>query len=434
MSVEMRYLGARSTGNWRTNDYNELNIVENGFLDEFKIAMANLQANNAAGGTRFGSFAYFGPGSGTAPLPIFLAYFNGIPRDAAGNPAAYASQNFRSTTFLNHLARFNPHPIGAADALNADAASRARALAAGFPANFLLVNPHLIGGANIVENTEQTNYNSLGLEFKRRTTGGLAFTGSYVLGHATESRFLSLRADSPMVRNSGAEGDVTHAFKLNTVFQLPFGRGERFGAGANGVVDRIIGGWQLAANARVQSGRLLDLGNVRLVGMTPKELSKMFNLRIDAEGNVFMLPQSIIDESVKAFSVSATSATGYGNLGPPSGRYIAPADTLECIETVRGLGDCGLRSVVVTGPLFKQFDLSIVKRVDIVGRVNAEIRVDALNVFNHVNFVPVSGMNIPTTGTGFNRTNGSDPVNYEVTALTGTNQARVLQLVSRIRW
>src|SRR5262249_51542302 len=60
MSVEARYLGARSADNWRTNDYNEVNIIENGFLDEFKLAMANLQANNAAGGTRAGSFAYFG--------------------------------------------------------------------------------------------------------------------------------------------------------------------------------------------------------------------------------------------------------------------------------------------------------------------------------------------------------------------------------------
>ena len=85
MSIEARYVGARTKDNWRTNNYNEINIIENGFLDEFKLAMANLQANNAAGGTRAGSFAYYGPGTGTAPLPIFLAYFNGI--NAAIAPA-----------------------------------------------------------------------------------------------------------------------------------------------------------------------------------------------------------------------------------------------------------------------------------------------------------------------------------------------------------
>jgi hypothetical protein len=147
-----------------------------------------------------------------------------------------------------------------------------------------------------------------------------------------------------------------------------------------------------------------------------------------------MLPQDIIDETVKAFNVSATSPSGYGNLGPPSGRYIAPADSFDCIETVRGYGDCGLQSVVVTGPLFKQFDLSIVKRLDIIGGVNAEIRVDALNVFDNVNFSPLPGVTIPTTGADTNRSTGASQAAYETTGLTGTNTARVLQLVTRIRW
>jgi hypothetical protein len=434
MSIEARYLGARSSGNWRTNDYNELNVVENGFLDEFKLAMANLQANNAAGGARAGSFAYYGPGTGTAPLPIYLAYFSGLSRDQAGTAAAYTSANFRSNTYVTPLARFNPHPYAVATAFNNDSAARDRALAAGLPANFLVTNPDLLGGALMVENTTRTIYNSFALEFRRRSTAGLGFQGSYIFGHADAARFLSLRVDSPMVRNDGEEGDVTHAFKLNAVYPLPFGRGQRFGSSVGGVLDRIIGGWQLAGNARVQSGRLLDFGNVRLVGMDEDELRKMFKLRIDAQNRVYMLPQEIIDETVKAFNVSATSTTGYGNLGPPSGRYIAPADSVDCIETVRGYGDCGLRSVVVTGPLFKQFDLSVVKRVDIAGGVNFEFRVDALNVFNHVNFSPLPGVTIGTAGADNNRSTGASQAAYETTGLTGTNTARVIQLVSRLRW
>lgn len=438
MSLDARYLGARSTDNWRTNNYNEPNIIENGFLDEFKLAMANLQANNTAGGSRAGSFAYFGAGTGTSPLPTFLAYFNGVNKSGAGNAAAYTSANFRSTTFLNTLARFNPHPYSAVTSLYGDAASRNNALAAGLPANFILANPHLIGtdGANIVENEGRTMYSSLALELRRRAANGLSFASSYVLGHATQSQFLSLRIASPMVRNGGEEGDVTHALKLNAVYPLPFGNGQRFGGGANAILDRIIGGWQIAGNARVQSGRLLDFGNVRLVGMDKDEFRRLFTLRIDAQMRVFMLPQEIIDETVKAFSVSPTSASGYGNLGPPSGRYIAPADSFDCIETIRGEGKCGLQSLIVQGPLFKQFDLSLVKRVNIVGKVSAELRLDALNVFDHVNFSPVSGMTSSTTNTSanFNRQSGSAPTSYEVTALTGVNTARVLQLVSRIRW
>ena len=77
MALEVRYVGTRGVNQWSTLNYNERNIIENGFLDEFKLAMTNLRANNAAGGARSGSFAYFGPGSGTNPLPIYLAYLNG---------------------------------------------------------------------------------------------------------------------------------------------------------------------------------------------------------------------------------------------------------------------------------------------------------------------------------------------------------------------
>ena len=74
MAVEARYVGTRGVNQWSTLNYNERNVIENGFLDEFKLAMRNLQANNIAGGSRAGSFAYFGPASGTNPLPIYLAY------------------------------------------------------------------------------------------------------------------------------------------------------------------------------------------------------------------------------------------------------------------------------------------------------------------------------------------------------------------------
>jgi hypothetical protein len=370
-----------------------------------------------------------------------MAYFNGIGASGAGNAAAYTSALFRDTTYVNTLARFNPHPYQAAISLNGDANARTRAINAGLPVNFLVANPDLLGGALIVENRERTLYHSLALEFKRRAATGLSFATSYVMGKATESQFLSLRFDDPMVRNSGAEGDTTHAFKANVVYPLPFGRGQRFASGVNGVVDRVIGGWQVALNARLQSGRLLDFGNVRLVGMDKKELQKMFKLRIDNEQRVYMLPQDIIDESVKAFSVSATSATGYGTLGPPSGRYIAPADTFDCIESVRGEGKCGLQSLVLPGPMFKQFDFSIVKRVDIIGRVNAEFRLDALNIFDQVNFAPVTGMTTSTDqlNANWNRSNGAAPASYEVTGFavgtsTTPGTARVLQIVSRIRW
>ena len=122
MAVEIRYIGNRTDNVWESINYNSIrveNLVANGFLNEFKLATANLAANNASGVTgRVGSFAYFGAGTGTNPLPIYLAYLNGS-RDA-GNPAAYvsASTTWANSTIAGRHAAPNPSPTGAAGDLD----------------------------------------------------------------------------------------------------------------------------------------------------------------------------------------------------------------------------------------------------------------------------------------------------------------------------
>jgi hypothetical protein len=417
MVVEVRYVGSRSKDDWLNYNYNELNIVENGFLDEFKLAQANLLANIAAG--RGSTFRYSGPGTGTSPLPIFLAYFSGVSRNQAGDASKYTSSLFANNTFVSPLAIYNPAPFTAADALDADAGRRANALAAGLPANLLVANPDLLGGAIIRGNGGYTRYNSAQVELRRRMSQGLQFQLSYVYGVAYEASRYSFRRPWVTTRRTGSEGGVTHAFKWNWVYDLPVGQGKRFLGGAGSWLDRVVGGWQVTGTGRVQSGRMLDFGNVRLVGMTKAELAKSFELRIDGNRRVWMLPQDIIDNTVKAYSVSATSVTGYGPLGPPQGRYFAPANGPDCIEIAGNFGDCGLRSVLVTGPKIFRFDLSAGKRFPIKGSVNFEVRGDVFNVFNYTNFTPVTGL-------------GSSPVGYEVTG--ATDSGRTVQLMFRINW
>jgi hypothetical protein len=80
-AIEVRYVGNRNVGQWTTWNLNgsaNFNMLadENGFYDEFRTAQANLRANIIAGNGN--TFAYTGA-AGTAPLPIFQAYFAGIP-------------------------------------------------------------------------------------------------------------------------------------------------------------------------------------------------------------------------------------------------------------------------------------------------------------------------------------------------------------------
>ena len=423
MVVEARYVGTRSLQSWQTYNYNELNIIDNNFLNEFRLAQENLQANLAAG--RGGNFRYAGPGTGTHPLPIFVAYFAG--RTDAANTAAYSSSLFANSTFVNPLARFNPEPFTMANALDADQARINNAVRAGLPANFLVANPHALGGAEVIGNGGATRYHSLQLELRKRLSAGLQFQTSYVFGRAYETERYSFRRPRVEVLDTGGEGGLTHAFRGNWVYELPFGRGRRFGNNAGPFMDRLIGGWSLDGIARIQSGTMLDFGNVRLVGMSVDEFQDLFKLRFDHAGRaIYMLPQDIIDNTVRAFDVSATSSTGYGDQGAPAGRYLAPPNGPACIETAQndvndplaGIGDCGVRSLVVTGPKLVRFDLSAVKRLPIRGRVNFEFRAELLNAFNTPWFEAVAEAS-------------DDPDDFRV---DDAQSGRQVQLVWRVIW
>jgi len=429
-AVEIRYVGTRHLQGWTEYGYNEANIIENGFLDEFRLAQTNLQSHVAAGcgvgSNPDCSFAYRGPGTGTSPLPIYLAYLNG--RTDSGNAGAYSGSSWTSSNFVNPLAANSPNPFTPAGTnsntgLEGSPTRRENAVAAGLPRNFFRVNPDLLGGVGVTGNGGYTKYNGLQLEFRKRLSRGLQVQSSYAFGRGYESVRHSFRTPRTTQLDTGTEGGVTHAFKANWVYELPFGQGRRFGSNAGPFLNRLIGGWSLDGIARIQSGRMLDFGNVRLVGMSREELQDAFRLRFEhAAKAVYMLPADIVENTVRAFNVDATSPTGYGELGPPTGRYLAPANGPDCIETSPGFGACGVRSLVVTGPRLVRFDLSTTKRIPIKGRVNFEFRAEMLNAFNTPWFDPVTGEDDGVY---------DNPDEFRVTS---ADSGRVIQLIWRVNY
>jgi Carboxypeptidase regulatory-like domain/TonB dependent receptor len=440
-AVEVRYVGTLGVNQWSEINYNERNVVENGFLDEFKLAMANLQANNAAGGARLGSFAYFGSGSGTNPLPIYLAYLNGS-RDA-GNPAAYTggANTWTNSTLAGRLVRTNPQPnqvlsttafstgtaYAAAD-LDNNLTRRNNAQAAGYPANFFVVNPHA-NQVNINDSGAFSSYHAIQAEVRRRLSRGLQVNASYQYALEEGSTFLGFhfgRASNP------ANASVRHAIKAQWDWALPVGRGERFGSDAHPLLNGIIGGWQFNGVGRVQA-RTADFGNVRLVGMTKEDVQKMYkwDVRIDpATGlrTVYTMPDDVILNTRRAFSTSSTSLTGYSDLGVPQGRYFAPANSADCIQIKAG--DCAPRNLVLRAPFFTRFDVGVTKRFPINGRVNFELRADVLNVFDNINFTVTDASRQAGTAATIYQTNAA----YSDLNNTFDPGGRIGQLVFRLNW
>jgi Carboxypeptidase regulatory-like domain/TonB-dependent Receptor Plug Domain len=463
-ALEIRYVGSRHRQDWETIDLNEPNIATNGFVNEFRKAQANLQANIAAG--RGATFAYTGA-PGTSPLPIFLAYFDAQNASKAGDAALYTGPNWTNANFLGYLAAQNPNPFGfmCNNATGCTAATipngllgnttfRANAGAAGLPSNFFVANPDALGGALLTTNVGGTRYNSMQFEVRKRFSDGLQYSLGYAWGQAYIAQRYGLQKPTADILQTGQVGGVQHAFKTNWIYELPFGREQRWASSGGALKEALVGGWSIDGVARIQTGEMLDFGNVRLVGMSVDEFRKAVGLRYADNGQVYILPDDIIQNTVRAFNVSATSQSGYSALGTPQGRYLAPANGPDCIETSPGYGDCGVRSLVVNGPPLVRFDIGASKRVKIHGPVTFEFRAEMLNAFNKPYFNPGSTAGTPLgfTSTFFptgnqgpvanngtltsNTTVGTSADSFRLTQLLGVdnNTARIVQLVWRVRW
>ena len=393
--VEARYVGTRGRNLWRRFGLNEVNLLENGFLSEFRQAQANLVANQNAG--RGNTFAFFGAGSGTQPLPIMLGYFTGSNANANSAAAYVGVGQFTNTTRLTQLNRNFANPVAFATALQNTFSGNGEA--AGFPSNFFVVNPTIgllagIQGVSLTTNDVDTWYDAMQLELRRRFSAGLLLQMSYTWSKSLTTLYassqnslgqpLTLRPENEALEKYRAPQDIEHAFKVNWIYELPFGRGKWFGGGANGLTNHLIGGWEWHGTARIQSGRPFALGNVQLVGMDAKELQQAVDARKLPNRTVTFLPEDIILNTRRAFSVSATG-TGFGALGTPTGRYIAPANSNGCLQAF--YGQCGFANLILEGPRFVRSDMSLVKKIHFSERTNMEFRVEMLNVFNNINFL-----------------------------------------------
>jgi len=393
MAVEIRYVGNKGDNQWSEINYNTIRgdtLVANGFMNEFKLAMGNLAANNASGNaSRVGSFAYFGSGTGTSPLPIFLAYFNGS-RDA-GNPAAYASP---ATTWANaaiavRMAPSNPNPTGSAGDLDGNLTRRNQAIAAGYTPNFFVLNP-AVNNNNVTDSGAFSDYHAMQLELRRRLSRGLSANVNYQYAFSESG---SAFDGFSFGRSSVQSANVRHAIKMQADWSLPFGRGQRFGSSSNGFTHALIGGWSVNLVGRTQTV-LQNFGNVRLVGMSKSEFQDMYKFTRRANpatgiDEVWMLPDDVVLNTRRAFSTSNTTVDGYStSLGAPVGRYLAPANSAACVQ-VRS-GDCAPRTLMILAPWFNRFDFGATKRFDVGGSKNIEVRFDVLNVFDSPNFTPVT--------------------------------------------
>lgn len=108
-------------------------------------------------------------------------------------------------------------------------------------------------------NCDTSNYNGLQVKLEKRSAQGLDFTLNYTYSRALGSSNFGGGGydDNYNWRNSygPASYNPTHALTLTSIWQLPYGRGKRWGSSNGRALDAILGGWSLDGVTTLDSGR-----------------------------------------------------------------------------------------------------------------------------------------------------------------------------------
>ena len=113
-----------------------------------------------------------------------------------------------------------------------------------------------------------SNYNSLQLSFRKRFGHGISMDTNYVwskMMSSYDSSGWGSRNGTNTIQNSfdrkstyaRSNFDVPQNWKGSVVYALPFGKGQKF-VNHGGVVDAIVGGWQLSSLFMYQSGNVFS--------------------------------------------------------------------------------------------------------------------------------------------------------------------------------
>jgi len=214
-----------------------------------------------------------------------------------------------------------------------------------------------------------SSYQALQVSVNRRMSGGLMLVGSYTWSKAVEEGESHQNSYDIPASRSVASYDIPHRLVLSALYELPYGRGRRFGPSAPVLLDAVLGGWQINGVVTMQSGTPLTI--------TASNTAGLFNpvTRANWNGQDPSLGGPREDRLQRWFDTTAFSqpaAFTFGNAGATS--------PLLRTDSVRNL------------------DLSLFKHFRVSGNVRFQARIEAFNALNRVQF---GSPNVSVTSSSF---------------------------------
>ena len=405
-AVEIRYTGNLALHQWLSYNLNEVNIYENGFLQEFTNAQNNLRINQANGNGN--TFANNGL-PGQSALPIFTAAF--------GSPT---SSNFSNSAFITNLQAgaagmlagtlsgtpaFFCNMVGSAAFAPCLTNRGINVQGAGYPINFWQANPFAEGGAvNYLDAAGSSNYHALQVDFRQRLTHGMQFDVNYTWAHSLgiaaqngiqgQGNNIYYTQRNFRLNYGPSLFDIRHVVHASGTYDLPFGKGRSY-LNNSKLGDYTVGGWTLGTIMAIQTGNPAILGGgymtvnsnfgndpgINLNGITASALQSMVGVYRSGNPWVTLFDPKLI-----------------GPNGAANPAYLTPASTA---------GVFGYRPYVY-GPGWYNIDLSVNKSIPIRETIRFTFQSEFLNLTNHptFSFVPanINPNNLGILGTSFGQT------------------------------
>ncbi|HEY3940595.1 MAG TPA: TonB-dependent receptor, partial [Bryobacteraceae bacterium] len=295
--------------------------------------------------------------------PYVQTWFFGIQRELPGNTVLELSYSGNQSVRLPIIGDYN------------QAAVNLPGQTLGIQARRPIQN---FGAISWVDPAGFGNYNGLSGRLEHRFSGGFyflnSFTWSKALGDSEQSLEVSAgyAVSNPQnIRDLAAEkGPSTFDVEFNNVtslvYQIPFGKGRKFGSHSNGVVDSLLGGWEVNTINTANSGLPIN------VIYTPSAANDVTGRIPDYRGEAVMRPNLVGNPA--------------GPSGPAMLDHYFNATAFAVPSASSPFGSVARNSF--RGPDFFQWDLGVNKnfRLPFLEGAALQFRSEFFNVLNHTNF------------------------------------------------
>jgi len=248
--------------------------------------------------------------------------------------------------------------------------------------NLLLPTPQFTGYATPNPPWANSIYNAFQLKIEKRLSNGLSMLVTYTNSKSIDDSSVSTSTEwiggfgamrdpnNLKLERSLSEWDIPQVFQFAYVWQLPFGRGKKWGTTWNPVVNAILGGWQTTGMWRFDNGQPINLGLTG--GVAPWGYSASDP---DQNGALTVYPKS------KWFQINPATQEQLG--------YFANANQVLSVPPLYSIGNASRMEPNTRVPGTKNATLSVFKEISL-NKIHEgsklQFRAESFNALNHPQF------------------------------------------------